>query len=98
MFDLNKMYVQFSDMSMGTKPYGAYVHKQVELLPGVMYALIESRAFKSYPRPKCVTSYSLARFEYVQDEYGSYWNETSSYECSGKADALRKFKVCTSKP
>lgn len=92
---IQDMYVKFEDMSMGTKPYGVKVHAEVELLPNIRYALKEHREFRSYPRVKTVTHYEVTRFEYVKDEFGEYWNQTSSVCFDRKSDAKKMFKVST---
>lgn len=86
---IQSQYRPFEKMSMGTAPYGAKVHAEFEILPGVRYALIESRHFRTYPRIKTEIEYSVQRFAYVD----GLWEDTSFLRCKNKAEAKKMFKA-----
>lgn len=90
---IQSMFTPFDKMSIGTSPYGAEVIAEKEILPGIVYALIHERQFKSYPRPKSVNTYSVRRFQW--NEIDGFWDETSFYRCDNKANAKKVFKVST---
>ncbi len=74
---------------------GTRVHAEVELLPGVRYALMEcvehSHAFRP-ARIKTVITRYVARFELDAD---GFWNETSFIKFPTLAKARSAFKACT---